>query len=373
MRIDAWARRHREIAFSLAIALQLAITLPFQWIDSTTVRGVPGPTLVLVTTVAAFLVGPRAGAVLGLIASTEAIAFFDITWWLAPPIWIGFAAFSGYVGSRAFADAQARDGLSNELQAGLLPPTAAFLEHPRLRGAALYRAGQDRLLLGGDFYGLVELEDGTSTAMVGDVSGHDTRAAAIGAILRASWRALVFIERDPLRVMASLDRTMREEQRRPGRSERFATVCSVHVDHQDGAIRIVLAGHHPPLLLSDGEVRPVLGSASPPLGVSWPGTRDVIELPIPVGEWSLFLYTDGLIEGRAAPGSTERFGADRLAASLSRRGRTVLGNEDLDSLLDEIRTANGRPLTDDVVAFSFAPQPPAVAGAARPERRSTGS
>ena len=120
--------------------------------------------------------------------------------------------------------------------------------------------------------------------------------------------------------MAALDRTMREEQRRPGRGERFATVCSVHVDHQAGLLRIVLAGHHPPLLLTDGQVRPVLGPASPPLGISWLGTREIVEVPIPAGEWSLFLYTDGLIEGRAAPGSSERFGADRLAA-LDRRAR----------------------------------------------------
>src|SRR5689334_15944638 len=288
MRIDAWARRHRAIAFALAIALQLAITVPFHWTSTSSVRGVPGPTLVLITTIAAFLVGARAGAVLGLIASILAIEFYDVTWWLIPPIWIGIAAVSGWVGSRAFADAEARNRLSNELQSGLLPPTAAFVEHPRLRAVARYLAGEDRALLGGDFYGLVELEDGTATAMVGDVSGHDTTAAAIGAILRASWRALVFVEPDPLTVMAALDRTMNEEQHRPGRGERFATVASVHVDHQAGVIRFIIAGHHPPLLLTDGQVRPVLGPAAPPLGMPWLGSRQAVELPIPAGEWSIF-------------------------------------------------------------------------------------
>ena len=165
---------------------------------------------------------------------------------------------------------------------------------------------------------------------------------------------------------------MREEQHRPGRFERFATVCTVRVDHDAGLMRIVLAGHHPPLLLTDGQVRPVIGHASPPLGISGLGTREILEVPIPSGEWSIFLYTDGLIEGRAAPGSTERFGADRLAASIARRGRTVLADEDLGSLLDEIRGANGGPLTDDVVAFSFAPLPPALAGFGRSERRLSG-
>ena len=139
-------------------------------------------------------------------------------------------------------------------------------------------------------------------------------------MLRASWRALVFIESDPLTIIGALDRTMREEQRRPGRSERFATVCSVQVDHRAGVLRIVLAGHHPPLLLTEGTSAPILGAASPPLGVSWQGQREVVDVPIPNGEWSLFLYTDGLIEGRAARGSSERYGADRLAASIARRG-----------------------------------------------------
>jgi hypothetical protein len=373
MRIDSWAHRHRIIAFTLAIGLQLALTVPFHWWRTTNVRGVPGPALVLVTTIAAFLVGARAGAVLGLIASIEAIAFYDINRWLTPPIWIGIAAISGYAGTRAFRDAQARDRLSNVLQQGLLPAAAAFEHHPRLRGAARYVAGEDRALLGGDFYGLVELEDHIATAMVGDVSGHDSTAAAIGAVLRASWRALVFAGADDLTIVGALDRTMREEQLRPGRSERFATVCTVRVDHEAGVIRIVLAGHHPPLLLTDGQIAPVPGTASPPLGVAWPGHREVVELPIPQDEWSLFLYTDGLIEGRAAPGSSERYGADRLVESIARRGRTILTDEDLGSVLDEIRVANGAALTDDVVAFSVAPLAPEMARVGPSIRRWTNS
>src|SRR5919197_2414290 len=168
MRTDVWARRHREAAFALAVALQAAITLPFTRIDASDVRGVPGPTLVLITTVAAFLLGSRLGALLGVIASGLAVAVFDVNWYIAGPLWVGFAVLSGYVGSRSNSDSEERSQLSYELQSGLLPPAAAMEEHPRLRAAARYLAGEDRLLPGGDFYGVLELDDASAHALVGD-------------------------------------------------------------------------------------------------------------------------------------------------------------------------------------------------------------
>src|SRR3954447_22170509 len=105
MRVDTWARRHKAATFALAVALQAAIAIPFVWADPTDVRGVPGPTLVLVTTVAAYLVGARLGVVLGVTASVLAIVVLDINWWLTPPLWVAIAGLAGIVGSRSTDDA----------------------------------------------------------------------------------------------------------------------------------------------------------------------------------------------------------------------------------------------------------------------------
>jgi serine phosphatase RsbU (regulator of sigma subunit) len=65
-------------------------------------------------------------------------------------------------------------------------------------------------------------------------------------------------------------------------------------------------------------------------------------------EWSLMLYTDGLIEGRIGRGR-ERLGQDgmvRLAARLLAAG--LGGEELLEAAVTEVRALNGGDLTDDV-------------------------
>jgi serine phosphatase RsbU (regulator of sigma subunit) len=65
-------------------------------------------------------------------------------------------------------------------------------------------------------------------------------------------------------------------------------------------------------------------------------------------EFSILLYTDGLVEGRAAPGSPERYGLDRLARLVSRVSRQTRGSELLDALLEDVRAANGGDPADDI-------------------------
>jgi serine phosphatase RsbU (regulator of sigma subunit) len=193
--------------------------------------------------------------------------------------------------------------------------------------------------------------------MVGDVSGHDATAAAMGAVLRATWNGLALAGVDPVETVHALDLAMREEQRRGGRGERFATLCTVYVDRREGRLRFILAGHQPPLLVSSAGVDVIASPPNPPLGVPWNGLRTSFDREIPEGDWSLLLYTDGLIEGRAAPGSQQRYGLERLAGLVAARGRSVLRPDDLDALLDDACEANGGPLGDDVVAFCLAPLP----------------
>ena len=78
--------------------------------------------------------------------------------------------------------------LHARLEAGLLAMPS--IRQSSFRVITRYEAGEARLLLGGDFYDAVDLPDGTLAVMVGDVSGHGPDAAALGANLRAGWRAL---------------------------------------------------------------------------------------------------------------------------------------------------------------------------------------
>jgi serine phosphatase RsbU (regulator of sigma subunit)/CHASE3 domain sensor protein len=233
--------------------------------------------------------------------------------------------------------------LHQTLEQGLLP--VITVTAPRVRVASLYRPGEERLRLGGDFYDYVE-QDGRVSLVVGDVAGHGPEAAALGASLRAAWTSLALLGVPAEEILTALSRMVRKR----GNAELFATLCHVELDPDTGRVRVAVAGHPLPIM-RDGSATPVPAEAVPPLGVGPPQERwPVTESDMAPGT-TLFLYTDGLVEGRAAPGSTGRWGVERLVDTLGRI-------DDIDSptglvrVLDQAMAANGGPLDDDVAVLA---------------------
>jgi PAS domain S-box-containing protein len=232
------------------------------------------------------------------------------------------------------------------LQTGLMPP---FELDGRMIVESLYEPGEGRLLLGGDFLDAVSLDDGALALVIGDVSGHGPDAAALGARLRAAWRALALRHGGHSDVVATLDQLLRQEARD---AETFATLVYAVVSPDQRALEIALAGHPAPLLLSGGRAEVVDAPPNPPLGViTAPCVPVHVTLPEP---WALLLFTDGIVEGRADPGSVDRFGVERLVAEAAGAfdGAT---REGLAQLLRSAEEANGAPLPDDVALLFVAP------------------
>ncbi|MCU1484873.1 MAG: phosphatase [Actinomycetia bacterium] len=232
------------------------------------------------------------------------------------------------------------DELSASLQAGLLPTLG---QHVGVRVASRYRPGEERLLLGGDFVDAVTTPSGLLGFCIGDVSGHGPGPAAIGAGLRAAWRALALSGDNPSTWHHGLGRVFDASE---AADELFVTMITGTVDATAGRITLVCAGHPAPILLGPGaSVLDVL--AGPPLGIAGePASATTIDLP---ERWGLVLHTDGLFEGRAAPGATERLGQDALVSWLAQRGE--VGDEDLDDLIAYVEWANGAPIDDDVAVL----------------------
>ena len=67
-----------------------------------------------------------------------------------------------------------------------------------------YRPGERHLELGGDFLDVVDLGDHGLAVICGDVSGHGPDAAALGAMLRVSWEALVLSRTPPAELVCAL-------------------------------------------------------------------------------------------------------------------------------------------------------------------------
>ncbi|AGS70388.1 PP2C family protein-serine/threonine phosphatase [Streptomyces collinus] len=245
---------------------------------------------------------------------------------------------------RRLAEGKLRAQENRRLERGLLP--TPLLDGASLRFAARYRPGRSRALLGGDFYDAVRTPDGTVHAMIGDVCGHGPDEAALGVELRIAWRALTLAGLCGDELLGTLQQVLEHER---ADDEIFATLCTVDIAPDGRRAGLCLAGHPSPLIARPGRAPKLLpyDNNGPALGLL-PGARWP-RMQVELGrEWSLMLYTDGLIEGRVGTDG-ERLGQDGMVDMIRRQLAEGLRGEDLlRAAVSEVRDLNGGELTDDV-------------------------
>jgi DNA-binding NarL/FixJ family response regulator len=234
---------------------------------------------------------------------------------------------------------------SVRLERGLLP--SPLLAGSAVRARNFYRSGRTRSIIGGDFFDAVLGPSGTVHAIVGDVCGHGPDEAALGALLRVSWRALVLAGVDEPQLLPKLQQVLVSE--RHDRSL-FTTAATVAIrpydDGAPGQVEAVvrLAGHPPPLVLGSRPytVAPPVGL---PLGIS--ATASWKPLAVTLGSgWALLLHTDGLIEGRGVA-SDELLWTEGLIDVLAAERDTDLDRLP-ERLVERAQQLNGGALVDDV-------------------------
>ena len=248
----------------------------------------------------------------------------------------------GQVLGRAYADEVQRRmsavqrEMSEEFQRSLLPRQDQFSE-PQI--AVRYRPAMEVAQLGGDWYDFFELPAGGLGVVIGDVAGHDQRAAATMAQLRNLVRGVALSTTDdsPASVLTSLERVLHLSS-----ADALATAVLARVKPQaDGTLEVTWsnAGHPPPLLLAaDGNVRLLFTEPDLMLGLDPTAPRSEHRVVLEKGA-TLLLYTDGLVESRKQP----------LEAGLDRLLSKLVGAHDhpLEALCDEmLATAPGSE--DDV-------------------------
>ncbi len=192
--------------------------------------------------------------------------------------------------ARMFAQALSRASLhdterelADGLQRAMLPDRRP--EVPGLTIAARHVPTGGGLQVGGDWYDVIPLPSGRTALVIGDVQGHDVRAAGLMGQLRIALRAYATEGHHPDAVLSRASRVLREPDghRRPGpgrqrpvhRSDddnadpRFATCLYIEVDPATGTLDVTRAGHPDPAIArGDGRVtlRPTAGEL--PLGSS---------------------------------------------------------------------------------------------------------
>ncbi|MFJ2606918.1 PP2C family protein-serine/threonine phosphatase [Streptomyces sp. NPDC091279] len=197
--------------------------------------------------------------------------------------------------------------LNATLQQTLLPP--ALVNVPGLDVAAHYHiASVDQV--GGDFYDLFPLADGTWGLFLGDVCGKGAAAAAVTSLARYTLRAAAVYDPDPAAVLHNLNTVLNHEYN--GHDPRFCTVVFglLTPDADHGGFRITLAsGGHPPALLlrADGGVAPLPTPGGQLIGALPDVQIATTSLHLEAGD-TLLLHTDGLTEAHTAQNGTIRDG-----------------------------------------------------------------
>ncbi|MFE2069092.1 SpoIIE family protein phosphatase [Streptomyces sp. NPDC059467] len=204
--------------------------------------------------------------------------------------------------ARMLAQALSRAGIADSereltdgLQRSMLPTLGP--EIPGMEVAARYIPTGGGLQVGGDWYDMIPLPSGRYALVIGDVQGHDVRAAGLMGQLRIALRAYASEGHRPDAVLSRASRflhgiTYDEEIADP----RFATCLYVEADPVTGVLEIARAGHlDPAIRIADGTMlrRPTAGGL--PLGIDpdadYPTTRFALE----PGE-TMMMCTDGLVE-----------------------------------------------------------------------------
>lgn len=200
-----------------------------------------------------------------------------------------------------------------------------------------YRAGLERLELGGDFMDVLTVSDDGAAFVLGDVSGHGPEEAAFAVGVRAGWLALATVDpHDPSAWLSWLDLTFVE-----GHPERLVTALVGLVGVAQQSVTLVSAGHCAPMVVGLGaHVVPL--QPEPLLGVGHSERRKDATLTLEPGQ-GLFLYTDGLVEQHRPDRPGERWDEADLLAWFQGR--------DLDDIsLDDLLWQFGRDAFADDVA-----------------------
>jgi sigma-B regulation protein RsbU (phosphoserine phosphatase) len=204
---------------------------------------------------------------------------------------------------------------------------------------------------GGDWWGFFEVGN-KLTIMIADATGHGFPSALITAAARSCFSVIHKIAQDtpdyvlsPSKMLQFANRSIYEA----GNQKIMMTFFIGVIDFENRTITYSSAGHNPPWLFKrDGAAFTLKSMMATGMRLGESQTPPPFEeksMPLERGDM-IFLYTDGLMEGRSSAG--EMFGKKRVRkvveANLAQGSETAVS-----SLMGEFLSYNaGKELDDDV-------------------------
>ena len=201
----------------------------------------------------------------------------------------------------------ARDELEvgRAVQLALMPT-----RNPELEGWDIWLFTRPANDVGGDLVDYLEDHHGNLGLVLGDVSGKGLGAALLMAKLQSTMRALA----PDCATLSDLGEKTNIIFCRDGIPGRFATMVYMQIEPGSGTVRLLNAGHPPPILLQ-GKKRESPPSVALPVGIFPDAVYKEQRIAIEPGGM-LIAYSDGLTEARNA--KMEFYGDDLFEKLLPR-------------------------------------------------------
>jgi len=230
--------------------------------------------------------------------------------------------------------------MAREVQVALLPTTFVQQAHFEVAGQSI-----PCRYVGGDFYDLLTLKDGTAVFTLGDVSGKGIAAALLASMAQGVMQAQLSSGFSLAKVVASLNRVVVQNSA----SNRFITLFCAALDRA-GNFSFVNAGHNPPILVrTDGQIE-LLSTKSLVLGAFDFAEYRANQTKLAPGD-VVVIFTDGVTE--AVNTSNEMFSDERLE-QLVKASADLSAEQIKDRVLEEVLAfTRGLPQGDDITLIAL--------------------
>lgn len=247
--------------------------------------------------------------------------------------------------TRLYAEEAAKQKLEEEMamarqiQSRLLPRRL-----PQAQGLEIDAVNISSKQVSGDYYDVIEREDGRLAIVIADVSGKGVPASILASNLQAALRAQCDMCDSPGLLLERINRQIHASTD----PQHFATLFLAMYDPRTRQLVYSSGGHNPPLVVRADGRRELLEEGGLPLGAFDFGTYDEGRTVLDEGDL-LFMYTDGVTETKG-PDGDEDFGETRLGDLLySERCRQL--SDIFATVTGDLRRFSGRDEADDDITM----------------------
>ena len=189
--------------------------------------------------------------------------------------------------------------IAADIQRAMIPN-----EMPEIPGFTVSAFQESSYEVGGDYYDIIDLEDGRLWLVVADVTGKGYPAALTVSNLYAMLHTLASAKESFDRLPTFLNHALTKIMTQG----RFVTAFMAEITKGSNKLRWFNAGHMPTILATDDEMR-LLESNGPPFGVMPESSIVVQEVTLSDGDL-LAAYSDGVSELRKTTDESKMFGVD---------------------------------------------------------------